>query len=261
MSDEKIQYDKEKADCYEKYLQMRVLEQSLIYIPTLRKLARYSLAGQRVIDLACGGGDSTRLLVEFGAPRPVGVDIAPEMIERARADRSPSNADIEYVVCDCAEASELQKLGAFDLVWSVNFLNYSKTRDDFAKSIAAMFAATRAGGRCAGLAVSPFAVRVGVDPFDEYKKYNALVKRIDEVRTENIIYDRNPDEAGANVVIKLDLWIWPPEVWVECFRAAGFVDFEWVDMHIEASKAEHLEFFHDYFLHTPLICFSANRPA
>lgn len=44
------------------------------------------LAGRRVLDMGCGlGGASFMLAADFGAGRVTGVDVAPDLVERARA--------------------------------------------------------------------------------------------------------------------------------------------------------------------------------
>lgn len=72
------------------------------------------VAGQRVLEIACGNGLFARRLADRGAD-VVATDGAPGMIERARAR---SSAPIDYRCVDAAEPAQLAALGrdAFDAV-------------------------------------------------------------------------------------------------------------------------------------------------
>jgi ubiquinone/menaquinone biosynthesis C-methylase UbiE len=71
--------------------------------------------GQRLLDLACGTGAVAELAATAGA-EVVGVDIAPALIEQARARAADRGLDIDYRVGD-VEALELEE-ESFDLVAS-----------------------------------------------------------------------------------------------------------------------------------------------
>jgi SAM-dependent methyltransferase len=60
--------------------------------------------GERVLDVACGTGVITRLAAERVGQRGsvVGIDLAPEMIEVAKATPAPRGADIGWRVGDAA---------------------------------------------------------------------------------------------------------------------------------------------------------------
>ena len=70
-----------------------------------------SLAGQAVLDVACGQGLATRALAGAGAARVVGVDSSPEMVALARGHAAPPSVD--YVVDDAQTLSSLGS-GEFD---------------------------------------------------------------------------------------------------------------------------------------------------
>lgn len=80
------------------------------------------LPGERVLDLGCGTGGSSRLLeAEYGA-QVVGVDITPPFIEVARwlSRATGLDARSEFICCD-AQQLPLQD-AQFDLVWSQHTL-------------------------------------------------------------------------------------------------------------------------------------------
>ena len=84
------------------------------------------LAGQRVLDLACGFGFYTRQLKQRGAAQVVGVDISPEMVRLACAKEQEDPTGVEYRVGD---SIHLPVLGRFDLVTAVYLLNYAESKD------------------------------------------------------------------------------------------------------------------------------------
>jgi 2-polyprenyl-3-methyl-5-hydroxy-6-metoxy-1,4-benzoquinol methylase len=85
----------------------------LVWPPTERLLAVH--AGQRVLDVACGNGLTSRRLAAAGA-HVLGIDISEGMIEHARRRRTGHDERIEYRVLDCTDEARLLALGegAFD---------------------------------------------------------------------------------------------------------------------------------------------------
>lgn len=89
-------------------------------------LARYRYAmqfvkGKRVLDLACGSGYGSNMLLEAGAASVVGIDISPEAIERARAQYSTSN--LEYQVGNAEDLAGVQT-ASFDTVVSFETIEH-----------------------------------------------------------------------------------------------------------------------------------------
>jgi SAM-dependent methyltransferase len=63
--------------------------------------------GDRVLDVGCGFGDSTRLLAGLVGPdsAPLGVDVAPRFVEAARAEAEACGTpNVRYEVCDVEAA-------------------------------------------------------------------------------------------------------------------------------------------------------------
>ncbi len=72
------------------------------------------VAGQRVLDLACGNGYMSRRFARQGAP-VTGVDATAPIIERARAREANEPLGITYHIADAAHLGMLED-GAFDVV-------------------------------------------------------------------------------------------------------------------------------------------------
>ena len=99
--------------------------------------------GDRWLDLATGTGMLAERAAERGA-RVTGVDLAPVLIETARANAAERGLDVEYVVGDC-ERLELPD-GAFDKVSSTVGIMFTPDHQAAARELARV---TAPGGRIA----------------------------------------------------------------------------------------------------------------
>jgi len=118
------------------------------------------------LDIACGSGVYTRLLVQAGASRAVGVDISDEMVKEATAATEPTaeSSKIEFV---CGDASNLAdpksdlsqdifKHGQYDIVTATYLFNYAPNEEILRKMVKGAFAALRPGGHMVALNNNPF---------------------------------------------------------------------------------------------------------
>jgi 2-polyprenyl-3-methyl-5-hydroxy-6-metoxy-1,4-benzoquinol methylase len=96
--------------------------------------------GERVLDLACGNGLTSRRLAAAGA-RVCAVDFSEAMLERARA----RSTDIDYRRVDVCDGPALSALGAFDAVLcNMAIMDIAEV----APMMNGVAAALRPGGRC-----------------------------------------------------------------------------------------------------------------
>jgi SAM-dependent methyltransferase len=105
--------------------------------------------GERVLDLGCGAGRFVRALDEAGAD-PVGVELAPEALERARG--VAPGADLRLVEPDGSLPLEHRSV---DLVWASEVLEHVA---DLGQVLVEIRRVLRPGGRL--LATVPFHGRV-----------------------------------------------------------------------------------------------------
>nr|VFK20604.1 MAG: Ubiquinone/menaquinone biosynthesis C-methylase UbiE [Candidatus Kentron sp. LPFa]VFK34548.1 MAG: Ubiquinone/menaquinone biosynthesis C-methylase UbiE [Candidatus Kentron sp. LPFa] len=102
-----------------------------------------NVAGQSILDLACGTGYYTRMF-KPSAKYVVGVDISEKMIEIARQEEAREPLGIEYLVCDVAE---LGKIGDFDLVVAAFLLHYAQTKEQLLEMCRNISVNLKTGGR------------------------------------------------------------------------------------------------------------------
>ena len=134
---------------YDEYAQTATLKRAESY--TFFRMVG-ELAGQRVLDLACGFGFYTKQLKQRGAAQVVGVDISPEMVRLARAKEQEDPTGVEYRVGD---AIHLPLLGPFDLVTAVYLLNYAESKDQMLGMCRSAYDNLVAGGRFVVYTVNP----------------------------------------------------------------------------------------------------------
>lgn len=84
------------------------------------------LKGKRVLDLACGSGYSTDMILKSGAKEVVGIDISDKQIDLARSRYSGNNS-VKFFVKDAT--NNLSILGKFDVVVAMWLLHYSPTKE------------------------------------------------------------------------------------------------------------------------------------
>ncbi|KIW18293.1 hypothetical protein PV08_02581 [Exophiala spinifera] len=126
--------------------------------------------GVSVLDLACGTGYYSRLVLTWGASRVVGVDISPAMIEAARSlvqseecsDSGPDKSRLTFEVGDCTRPLTLTSSPAreltqqhFDVVLGAWLLNYASCPADLVAMFTNVSSHLNPGGRFVGIVPYP----------------------------------------------------------------------------------------------------------
>ncbi len=119
-------------------------------VPTF--LARLgSVDGLDILDLACGTGFYSRLLLGNGARSVTGVDISTAMLDVAQSRSAPTDP-VRYLRHNVAEP---MNLGLFDVITASFLLNYAATRDELGAMCANIARHLRPGGRFIGNLTGP----------------------------------------------------------------------------------------------------------
>jgi toxoflavin synthase len=189
------------------------------------------VTGRSVLDLGCGAGLYTRRLARRGAARVVGLDIAPKMLEYARAREAEERQGIEYVLDDARNAG---RLGTFDIVTGIYVLPYARTLEELRGMCQGASAALRPGGRFVTVLVNPDA---RFSPEDYYRKYGF---RLVPLQREHAGFEPLPDGAPVRLVshladkeIDVTAHIWSHETVNSAMREAGFSQVQWLGMNVE----------------------------
>lgn len=124
--------------------------------------------------------------------------------------------------------------------------------------IKSMFESTKPGGMCAGYMADPLTNRG--HNFSQFYKYNIEINRVNEVEVYVRMYDG--EAKKSNLLRDLHAWFWPPQLYEEFFKQAGFQDFQWIEPHLESDDQIYKDYFKDFFKpHLMYTLFKANRPS
>jgi SAM-dependent methyltransferase len=211
------------------------------------------LAGRSVIDLACGDGIYTRMLMRAGAARVVGVDISPQMIALGEHAEAAEPLGVCYMVADVAVV-EMEE--HFDVALCSYLFNYARDRFELRTLVEAVARLVRSGGLVVGCNDYPDNPQ---EHFDRYRPYG-FIKVGPAERNEGapITYRFfNPD----GTVFELDNYFLPTDVYREEFARAGLVSFDWVMPNVSPEGIEAFPpgFWDVYLDSPPIVGLTATR--
>ncbi|KAI4129244.1 MAG: hypothetical protein LQ347_003864 [Umbilicaria vellea] len=181
------------------------------------------LKGLNVLDLACGIGNSTQHLLDWGAARVVGVDISEAMLAQTRKIVTSSKAT--FVRADCSSPTPLKLAdGPFDIVHAAWLLDYAADRQQMAAMWRMIAINLKPRGRFIGMVPNP--------DFDfedpSSKQYGASYVRCEAVedgyRMLCTAYTDPPLSAYAYLLNR--------DVYSSCAYAAGMREFQFDDVDV-----------------------------
>jgi SAM-dependent methyltransferase len=114
-----------------KQLPVAVVERENVKAAVLPYLRRKSKT--RVLDLACGTGFYSQILLSWGAGYVHGVDLSAQMIEVAKQTMSEEQRQkrlLRFSVGDAGSLGEMEGEGPFDLIIGSWLLNYAANLDE-----------------------------------------------------------------------------------------------------------------------------------
>ena len=179
--------------------------------------------GLNCLDLACGLGYWSQLLVEKGAAHVVGVDISEAMLSAARETLRRLPGDLgsraEFQAGDCSAPSQAEG-GPFDLVIAGWLLNDAETAEQQLRMWQNVYRNLKPGGRF--IAITP---NVNLDmerPLDD--RYGVTVRKLHDIkdgcRTRITAYTEPQP-------IEIDTYHLDKQVYEDCAAKAGLQDLQW----------------------------------
>lgn len=228
---------------------MRLPFREAIEQHTLRSLAG-DVSGARVLDIACGDGFYTRWAKWAGASTALGVDISAAMIRRAEQEEFRNPIGCEYQQSDVAGTILSEPV---DLVIAIYSLGYARNGKQLQQFCKACCDALREGGRFVGLndnVRNPPADGISWAQYGLERYCASPPSEGDSVRYRIT----NPDGQEFEV----ENYYLMRETYENAFQAAGFRDFQWVDVTVQPAERDNP--FWDHFLaNSPIVGFSAVR--
>lgn len=173
--------------------------------------------GKRVLDVACGEGNFTRMLRKAGAAEVTGIDISERMIDSARVQEARQPLGIDYRVEDAGAVAEHAD---FDLVVGAWLLVYAQTRAELLQMCRGLASRLRSGGRFVTVVNNPAVY--GFDPLPDYRKYGF----------ELSLADHAVEGALTKVILlledstlEIENYYMPVAAYESALTQAGFRDF------------------------------------
>ena len=235
------------ADAYAE--SMRLPFRDAVEQQTLRELLG-DVSGANALDMACGDGFYTRWLKRAGASQATGVDISSEMIRRAEEEERGHPLGCEYRESDITAFTVSEPV---DVVVAMYLLGYASSGEQLRRFCKACHDALRPGGRFVGLNDN---VRNPPPASASSKKYGfertcaSPPSEGDTVRYSFTTADGRQFEI-KNCYLER-------ETYEDAFRAAGFLDFRWVDVSLQPSERGN-PFWDDFLANPPIVAFAASR--
>ena len=250
----------------EKYLLVKEIPTAVVECSNLHVALAPYIKGARVLDLACGTGYYSTLLLEWGASAVVGIDLSPAMIDAAekRREALPPNVReaLQYRVGDAISLGKVDDEG-FDLVVGAWLLNYAGTQAELEGMLAAIAQNLRGpNGVFVGISTPP----IGMEELDEYAAWNNRtaerkkerlrmeLKYREGIRGEGWTIDARIFGENAEVVAAFSGFHLATEVYSAAAKRAGMGGLlewmpvkPWDEVREEALKRNEEGLFREYF--------------
>lgn len=182
------------------------------YGPTLLHLCK-DTSGKRVVDVACGSGYSTRLLVENCSPKSVvGIDASKRMIALAVQHEKENPQGIKYVQGEVTEF-DFNTLQPIDVITALFLLHYAKSKEELSLVCQSIYAALPSGGK--------FITVTSNSEYPEmvYKKYEvtSTLSSLQEGASRTVTYWKGEEELCS-----FQNYYWKRDTLKQALTQAGF---------------------------------------
>lgn len=178
-----------------------------------------SVKGLDVLDVACGEGRLSRLLMKHGARSVVGVDISSEMIARAEKENLPGGSEGHYdalryeIVSAADEAFMLDHPVA--LVTALYLFHYAASEEELDRMCRFIGRNTKAGGRV---------VTYGINPDHDFENQRPEMAKLFGFHYRTVA---PPEYALIIGDFEVPIWQWSRRAHEDGLADAGFVNIHW----------------------------------
>ncbi len=169
-----------------------------------------------VLDLACGEGCVSRKIKKLGAQKVVAADISWKMLAIARQEEEKECLGVKYFCCN---ASQLPKVGEFDLVSAAYLLHYSKTKEELNKMCANIYANLKSGGRLVTLNLDPR------NPLQPESRYDSTILSDGPLQEGSIL--KVTLYRNGKPTCRFENYHWEKQTYENAFGQAGFSQIRW----------------------------------
>lgn len=236
------QYDK-IAEQYKKVIQGVTIR--LIELYSLQQLYG-DVIGKSVLDMACGGGISTRMIKQLGAGHVVGIDQSAEMIRLARQQEAEDPLGIEYIQMDASQAGRIDE---FDIVTAAYLLHYAPTREQLLKMCQIAYANLKPGQR---FIVSNTNIEQPPEKYGGFEKYGLTKHQPKEPLVDGSIV--NWTLFMGDETVELETYYLSKETYDWAFQTAGFKSSRWQPYIVSPElEADYGQEYWQYYLDNPCL--------
>ncbi len=186
-----------------------------------------NLSGKKVLDLACGDGNSSRLNRNLGAKEVLGIDISEkevrmavkieENLRKKARETGLKIKEIKYLVGDAA--GDLSYLGEYDVVTAVMLLHYSNNKKTIDKIVKNVKAHLKRNGIFITSTPNPELVR-------SYNNYGVKFKS--ETNREGSPFAVTLSDFRGNKFCSFTNYYWTKKTYQKIFKKNGF-KIEWLN--------------------------------
>lgn len=215
-----------------------------------------SLAGQEVLDLACGHGHYTRQLKSLNCCSIMGIDISSKMIDLAQKIELRERKGIDYMQADVLHLNISDK--KFDLVTGFYLFDYAKSLQELTLMIEFVSSHLKENQSFLGIIGNVVAAR---NMFNN-RKYGITRETKNPIDgdqlpdgTEIIVTLYNSSDEPVTSFIN---YHYSSETFERLFREAGFKLFQWVPYQYD-SNANDRSFYDDLLKWPPSIGILASK--
>lgn len=213
-----------------------------------------SVRNLNILELACGAGRISRMLMGRGAQSVVGTDISKEMIKQAVAQNqdyqgSPVYSNLIYKVVDACD--ETFTLGhPVDLVTAMYLFHYAPSQTALEQMCRHINRNLKPGGRFVATTLNP-----GCDfnalYSDRLKKYFGFSIRTVEPPHYHLMFDK----------LTVNMWQWSREAHEGSLNRAGMTHISWHPLQLPSDRQDLTDSLQWYLDNPSCIVLSAEKPS